>query len=116
MTGNTYELTMLYDFFGELLTDKQREYFEYYFSDDLSLSEISELTGVSRQGVRDVLVRSERLLREYEAKTGVVARFMEMSAGIRRLRADAEALCGLTEGEARALAERLRAGLDDLKG
>ncbi len=116
MTGDTYELTMLYDFFGELLTDKQREYFEYYFSDDLSLSEISELTGVSRQGVRDVLVRAERLLRGYEEKTGVVARFMEMNAGIQRMRADAQALCALTDGRARTLAERLRRGLDELKG
>lgn len=116
MTGNTYELTMLYDFFGELLTDKQREYFEYYFSDDLSLSEISELTGVSRQGVRDVLVRAERLLREYEEKTGVVARFMERSAGVRELSRKAARLCELTDGEIRALAEELRRGLDDLKG
>lgn len=116
MTGNTYELTMLYDFFGELLTDKQREYFEYYFSDDLSLSEISGLTGVSRQGVRDVLVRAERLLREYEEKTGVVRRFLDLNTGLRELSADAERLCRMTEGEANALARRLLRGLDDLKG
>ena len=69
MSDKTYELTMLYDFFGELLTDKQREYFEYYYCDDLSLGEISELTGVCRQGVRDTLLRTERLLRQYEDKT-----------------------------------------------
>ena len=116
MADRTYELTLLYDFFGELLTDKQREYFEYHYSDDLSLSEISEIAGVSRQGVRDVLVRAEKLLREYEAKTGVVARFMELTGKLEALTRDARRLAGLTEGEAKTLALSLEQGLTELKG
>ena len=116
MEYKTYELTMLYDFFGELLTDTQREYFEHYYSDDLSLSEISELTGVSRQGVRGVLRRTEELLRGYEARTGVVRRFRELESRIDALRADAARLLELTDGEALKLAKRIYDGLDDLKG
>lgn len=116
MEDKTYELTLLYDFFGELLTDTQREYFEYYYSDDLSLGEISELTGVSRQGVRGVLRRAEELLRGYEARTGVVRRFTELGGKIDALRAKAEKLVELTDGEAKALALGVYDGLDDLKG
>ncbi len=116
MRSDTYELTLLYDFFGELLTATQREYFEYYYSDDLSLSEISELTGVTRQGVRAVLQRAQALLRDYEAKTGAVARFREMSRKIDELQAKASELTALTRGRARELALDVRDGLEELKG
>ena len=116
MADKTYEMTLLYDFFGELLTDKQREYFEYYYNDDLSLSEIAEITGISRQGARDNIVRAEKLLLEFEEKTGVVARFQEMGRTLTALSADAERLQALTEGEARDLAARIHRGLNDLKG
>ena len=53
---------MLYDFYGELLTDRQKEFFDYYYNDDLSLSEIAENAGISRQGVRDVIVRAEAIM------------------------------------------------------
>lgn len=116
MRSDTYELTLLYDFFGELLTGTQREYFEYYYSDDLSLSEIAEITGVTRQGVRAVLQRARALLQGYEEKTGAVARFRQMSRQIEKLQKDAERLAELTEGEAGELARSIRAGLDELKG
>lgn len=116
MEDKTYELTMLYDFFGELLTDTQRRYFEYYYSDDLSLGEISELTGVSRQGVLGVLRRTEELLRQYEAKTGVVERFRAVTASLDKLRSDLSSLIGLTDGEARELARSIYDSLDELKG
>lgn len=116
MQDDTYELTLLYDFFGELLTGTQREYFEYYYSDDLSLSEIAELTGVTRQGVRAVLQRAQTLLRQYEAKTGVVARFRELTRRVDELQGKAGALAELTEGRARELAREIGAGLEELKG
>ena len=55
MKNQTYRMTMLYDFYGELLTDRQREFFDLYYNEDLSLAEIAENAGISRQGVRDVL-------------------------------------------------------------
>ena len=63
MKNQTYRMTMLYDFYGELLTDRQKEFFDYYYNDDLSLSEIAENAGISRQGVRDVIVRAEGIMR-----------------------------------------------------
>jgi predicted DNA-binding protein YlxM (UPF0122 family) len=75
-------MSLLYDFFGDLLTEKQRNCFDLYYNDDLSLSEIAEGAGITRQGVRDNILRAESALREYEEKTGVVKRFTEMQAEI----------------------------------
>ena len=82
MSDKTYEMALLYDFFGDLLTEKQRNCFDLYYNDDLSLSEIAEGAGITRQGVRDNILRAESALREYEEKTGVVKRFTEMQAEI----------------------------------
>ena len=69
-----FRVTALLDFYGALLTDKQRQYLEYHFLNDLSLAEIAEEFGVSRQAVHDVLKRSESILEEYESRLGLVAR------------------------------------------
>jgi predicted DNA-binding protein YlxM (UPF0122 family) len=68
-------MALLFDFYGELLTDKQRELFDLYYNEDLSLSEIAEHAGISRQGVRDAVVRGEALLRDAEDKLGFVRRY-----------------------------------------
>ena len=68
------EIVLLYDYYGELLTDRQKECFEMRYYQDLSLGEIGEELGISRQGVHDNLVRTEALLRNMEAKTGCVER------------------------------------------
>ena len=68
-------MTMLFDFYGELLTERQREFFDLYYNEDLSLSEIAENNGITRQGVRDVIVRAENTMQEVEDKTGIIRRF-----------------------------------------
>lgn len=78
MKNQTYRMTMLFDFYGELLTDRQKEFFDYYYNNDLSLSEIAENAGISRQGVRDVIVRAENIMQEVEDKTGLIRRFEQM--------------------------------------
>ena len=75
MKNQTYRMTMLYDFYGELLTDRQKEFFDLYYNEDLSLAEIAENAGISRQGVRDVIVRAEATMQEVEDKTGIIKRF-----------------------------------------
>lgn len=75
MKNQTYRMTMLYDFYGELLTQRQREFFDLYYNEDLSLAEIAENAGISRQGVRDVIVRAEASMQEIEDKTGIIRRF-----------------------------------------
>ena len=64
MKNHTLRMTMLFDFYGELLTDRQKEFYDLYYNEDLSLSEIAENYGISRQGVRDVIVRAEMYLTE----------------------------------------------------
>lgn len=61
----------LLSIYGGLLTDKQLETMEYYYDEDLSLGEIAENTGISRQGVRDFIKRAEELLDLYEEKIGL---------------------------------------------
>ena len=75
MDDKTLNMTMLFDFFGDLLTEKQREYFDLYHNEDLSLAEIAEKGGISRQGVHDIIARAEKTLLDIERKTGVVERW-----------------------------------------
>ena len=71
---DTLEMTLLFDYYGELLTDRQRMCFDLRHNQDLSLAEIAEELNVSRQGVHDNLSRAEALLRNMEEKTGCVRR------------------------------------------
>ena len=68
------ELILLYDYYGALLTERQRECFELRYDQDLSLGEIAQELGISRQGVHDNLTRTEALLKNMEEKTGCVSR------------------------------------------
>ena len=62
------EISMLWQIYGELLTEKQREYIDYYYNEDLSLAEIAQNDGITRQGVRDIIKKGEKKLFEYEEK------------------------------------------------
>lgn len=69
------EQALLYDFYGELLTEHQRKLYQEVIFDDLSLSEAAEEENISRQGVHDLIRRCDKALREYESKLGLVAKF-----------------------------------------
>ena len=69
------EISYLLDFYGEMLTQKQRDVMEQYYNDDLSLSEIAENFGITRQGVRDGIKRAEQQLLEMEERLGLAKRF-----------------------------------------
>ena len=75
MKNQAYRMAMLFDFYGDMLTDRQKEFYDLYYNEDLSLAEIAENYGISRQGVRDVIVRAEATLTELEEKTGIIRRF-----------------------------------------
>ena len=96
--------SMLLDFYGELLTEKQREYFDLHYNEDLSLSEIAEQSGISRQGVWDNIRRAETALREIEEKTGLLRRFEENQRTLEKVKGELEALMDITEGRARDIA------------
>ena len=71
------ENTLLYDFYGELLTDHQKRIYEDVVFQDLSLTEVAEQEGICRQGVHDMIRRCEKALRGYEEKLGLVHKFQE---------------------------------------
>ena len=75
------EISVLLDFYGEMLTEKQRDYLGYYYNDDLSLGEISQNEGITRQGVRDVIKRAETQLIEMEECLGLARKFKELEQG-----------------------------------
>ena len=79
------EISYLLDFYSEMLTQKQREVIEYYYNDDLSLSEIAMNEGITRQGVRDSIKRAESQLLEMEERLGLCKRFREMQEGLDRI-------------------------------
>ncbi|MEQ2455072.1 YlxM family DNA-binding protein [Flavonifractor hominis] len=78
MKNQAYRMALLYDFYGDMLTDRQKEFYDLYYNEDLSLAEIAENYGITRQGVRDVIVRAEAILTELEDKTGIIRRFHKM--------------------------------------
>ena len=92
--------SMLLDFYGQLLTEKQRECFDLHFNEDLSLSEIAEQSGISRQGVWDNIRRAEATLRELEEKTGLVRRVMELERELEETREELRRVKAGTGGRA----------------
>ena len=85
MLEKTIEINLLFDYYGELLTDKQQEAMKLYYYHDLSLAEISEKLDISRQGVYDHLHRGEDILRDYEEKIGLINRYNKFKKEIDNL-------------------------------
>ncbi len=78
--------TLLYDFYGELLNSHQRKLYEDAVFGDLSLSEIAEEEGISRQGVHDLIRRCDRLMEEYEDKLHLIRKFSETKEQVEEIR------------------------------
>ena len=85
-------ISLLFDFYGEILTEKQQDVIDYYYNDDLSLAEISEHLGITRQGVRDSIKRAEATLLEMEDKLGLAKRFREIQRGLDTIITEAHAI------------------------
>lgn len=79
------EQSLLFDFYGELLTDHQKEIYERFIADDLSLGEIAEEAGISRQGVHDLVKRCNQTLRGYEEKLHLIDKFLAVKEKIERI-------------------------------
>ena len=99
MKNQAYRMTMLFDFYGELLTDRQKEFFDLYYNEDLSLAEIAENYGISRQGVRDVIVRAEGIMTEMEDKTGIIKRFHLMQKQLNSVSEDVARIVAINESK-----------------
>ena len=124
MKHDALTMALLYDYYGELLTEKQRTCFDLYYNQDLSLSEIAEDLGVAlprdaedlgvtRQGVHDTLARAEAQLRDFEEKTGCIAREEAVRAACGQIGSAAHALLNVPGAE--EAARQILAAVDKLK-
>lgn len=105
MFEKNLQIGYLLDFYGEVLPQRRREIMEFYYNDDLSLSEIAETFGITRQAVREAVKKTETELYFYEEKLGLLRRFKEAEAHAQR----ALALCDETSETSRELREEIKA-------
>ena len=113
MKHNALEMTLLLDYYGELLTEKQKTCFDLHYNQDLSLGEIAEEAGISRQGVHDSLARAEAALLAMEEKTGCVARARTQQKALDAICRAAEQLMEVSGAE--ALAKTILQAAADMK-
>ena len=95
------EISILLDYYGQMLTEKQLEVAQLYYNEDLSLAEIAQLANITRQGVRDSIVRAENTLREMEDKLRLVARYGRIPSLMAKLKDAAETIQLLNESRYR---------------
>lgn len=113
MKNDAFAMSLLFDYYGELLTEKQKTCFDLYYNQDLSLSEIAEEIGITRQGVHDTLARAEGILRNMERKTGCIARARAIEQPLSTIISSAQALLSVPEAE--AAAKRILAAAQKIK-
>ena len=109
------EMTLLFDYYGDLLTERQRMCFDLRHNQDLSLAEIAEELNVSRQGVHDNLSRAEALLRNMEEKTGCVRRDLACRRIAEKVRKIAEQLQKSDDTNVSGLAEQILSAVAGLE-
>lgn len=100
MKRDAVAMTLLFDYYDALLTQKQQELFDQYYNQDLSLAEIAENEGISRQGVHDAIARAEALLLEFEQKTGCMARGRRVTQALQTIESAAAAIVAGVENPA----------------
>ena len=109
------ETVLLFDYYGRMLTDKQKEYLDLRYNQDLSLGEIAEIMGVSRQAVFDNLTRTEALLRRMEENIGCVKRDIAVRRAAREILEAAAVLDTSSDPAVSALARRIIAAAQGLE-
>ena len=109
------EMTLLFDYYGELLTQRQRDCLDMRYNQDMSLGEIAQELGVSRQGVYDNLSRADALLQNMEAKTGFVRRERQCRQAAERIRQEADRLLTVENDTVRSAAQAILAAAAELE-
>lgn len=92
-------ISVLIDFYGDLLTEKQQQALDFYYNEDLSLFEIAQHMNISRQGVRDFIKRGEKQLIDMEYSLGLAKRFTRLSSQIDEINGIIEKLKGMSVSE-----------------
>ena len=109
------EMALLFDYYGGMLTDKQRDCFDMRYNQDLSLGEIAETLGVSRQAVNDNLSRTEALLRRMEENIGCVKRDMITRRARQEILDAAAVLDTSSDPTVQAIAQRIKSAAGTLE-
>ena len=112
---SAFEITLLFDTYGGMLTEKQQEYLDMRYNQDLSLGEIAQEQGVSRQAVFDNLTRTEALLRRMEENIGSVKRDMQMRLAVQEILEAATVLDASSDPAIIEAAQRIRAAVHTLE-
>ena len=112
---SAFEITLLFDTYGGMLTEKQQEYLDMRYNQDLSLGEIAQEQGVSRQAVFDNLTRTEVLLRRMEENIGSVKRHMLMRQAVQEIMEAATVLDASSDPAILEAAQRIRAAVHTLE-
>ena len=112
---DAFELVLLLDYYGGMLTEKQKECFDMRYNQDMSLGEIAEMLGVSRQAVNDNLTRTEALLRRMEENIGCVKRDMLTRKAAREILEAAAVLDASSDPAVATLAQRIIAAARTLE-
>ena len=115
MKQEAYKMTMLFDFYGNLLTEKQQCYFDLYYNQDFSLAEIAEQEGISRQGVHDAINRAETLLLQMEQATGSLRRLQELRSALQEISQAAQSLAQHEDTHVRQSALRILTAVSSVK-
>ena len=98
------EQTLLYDFYGELLTERQQQVYESVVLEDYSLSEVAEDLGISRQGVHDMIKRCNHTLEEYESRLNRVEKFLCIRKQVQKIK---ELAVGYNAGEITEISNKI---------
>ncbi len=109
------QMTLLYDYYGELLTERQRMCFDLRFNQDLSLGEIAQELGVSRQGVHDNIARAEALLQNMEEKTGCVRRDLAHRKAVQEILEHTRELSSHEDPKVRSAAAKIDAAVRSIE-
>ena len=105
---DSLELILLFDYYGDLLTERQKMCFDLHYNQDLSLGEIAGELGISRQAVYDNLSRTEALLKNMEEKTGCVSRDMQLRKALSEMKGLAAQLADHPDRRVAQIAEQIR--------
>jgi predicted DNA-binding protein YlxM (UPF0122 family) len=112
---DAFKMTLLFDFYGTLLTEKQQSYFDLYYNQDFSLGEIAEQEGISRQGVHDAINRAETVLQQMEQTTGCVRRMNELRSTMEEIHSAARELLKHEDIQVRQNAQRILSAVSSVK-
>ena len=104
---DTVEMLLLFDYYGDMLTERQRMCLDLRYNQDLSLAEIAEELGVSRQGVHDNIIRAEAHLQKMEEKTGCVRRYLQSRSAMQTILEAVETLKEHSDPVVRETAEKI---------